>query len=305
MGARTDHIEARKGACSPLAGSRVTSLSYDGGGAPVRGENIPHGLSVEAFGTLVCNSRVSEVSGRTVADILRLLARTGGSKTLSCTVVGDTFSTRYDVDIVHQQGDAIDVVLVDTTAREGEQRSIESLALELAHRTKNVLAVVLSLATQTARRTDRYEDFKERFLGHVSALSSAHDMIAVTGWQGGSVETIMDGCIDSSDERINGTVSPETGSVMLKPNAVQNMAMIFCELNATCADSDRIDYMIDVKDEGGIDLVWTCKGTHDENRIWTEMLCRYAPIALDGTGMIDYDDDGFQYRLTIGPQQRV
>ena len=53
---------------------------------------------------------------------------------------------------------------------------------ELNHRVKNMLTVVISLATQTLRRSGTLEEFSGVFLGRVHALTAAYALLSRESW---------------------------------------------------------------------------------------------------------------------------
>ncbi len=300
-----EHAEQRPDGASDLAGSRITLLVYDGEGVIASGRNLPEGLSLEAFSALISGNRLSPISGRTFGDIIRSLGLTGGTAREQCDILCEGFAASYDVEMWRRQDGCIGVMLIDVTGSERDSTSVRSLSLELAHRTKNILAVVLSLATQTANRSCDYAEFKQRFFSHVDALSKAHDMVAATGWQGVEMGTVIETCTAPLPTNMVLSISREAHCVSLKANAVQNIAIVIRELQGACKTGDRVSCHIDTARDGALDLSWVCEGRHDRAGLWTDMLCRYAPISLDGLGEIDFREDGFVYHLSIGADQRA
>ena len=300
-----DKVTQEKGGTPCLVGSRITLLVYDGEGQPTCGQNLPVGVSLATFAERMTGSRLSPISGRTLGDVVRTIGKVGGTAREQCDIVGDGIDASYDIDFWRQEDGCVGVMLVDVTGQDRYSSSVRSLSLELAHRTKNVLAVVLSLATQTARRSLDYDQFKGRFFSHVDALSKAHDMIAATGWQGVEIGNVIETCTAPPRTNTTVTVASAAGGIALKPNAVQNIAIVLRELQGACEASDRVSCQIDKAEDGTLDLSWSCEGEHDSKGLWTDMLCRHAPTSLDGQGEIDFRDDGFRYHLSIGPDQRA
>ena len=68
-------------------------------------------------------------------------------------------------------------------SRAAEQH-VRVLMRELAHRSKNQLAIVQSIARQTARTTDSVAEFSERFNKRLLGLASSHDLLLERDWQG-------------------------------------------------------------------------------------------------------------------------
>jgi two-component sensor histidine kinase len=76
------------------------------------------------------------------------------------------------------------VTLIDITERKRAEEQQNVLVAELNHRVKNILAIVQSVASQTARRSSSLGAFTSTFSGRVKALAVAHDILTQTRWIG-------------------------------------------------------------------------------------------------------------------------
>lgn len=76
------------------------------------------------------------------------------------------------------------VTLIDITDRKSAEEQQNVLVAELNHRVKNILAIVQSVAAQTARRSSSLGAFTSTFSGRVKALAVAHDILTQTRWIG-------------------------------------------------------------------------------------------------------------------------
>ena len=74
-------------------------------------------------------------------------------------------------------------MLVDITERKQAEERQALLVRELAHRVKNTLAVILSMARQSLRAAPA-NGFGESFLGRLQALARAHEVLFAADWQG-------------------------------------------------------------------------------------------------------------------------
>ena len=65
------------------------------------------------------------------------------------------------------------------------------LVRELNHRVKNILAVVQSLAMQTdpARSV---EEFRDKFVGRLSAMARAHSLLLDAEWRGADLKELVE-----------------------------------------------------------------------------------------------------------------
>jgi PAS domain S-box-containing protein len=72
----------------------------------------------------------------------------------------------------------------DITERRKSEEVRNLLVAELNHRVKNTLAIVQSLASQTARSSRSMGDFVCNFSGRLQSLSSTHNVLTETNWSG-------------------------------------------------------------------------------------------------------------------------
>jgi len=79
--------------------------------------------------------------------------------------------------------DGIIVTFVDVTSIAQAEQHQRLLVDELNHRVKNMLAVVISIASQTLKRSDTLEEFEKSYMGRVHALSAAYSLLSHEGWQ--------------------------------------------------------------------------------------------------------------------------
>ena len=75
--------------------------------------------------------------------------------------------------------------------RKGREAQVLLLNRELAHRVKNTLAVIQSIASQTLRSTPAPEDFRIAFQGRLQALAAANDLLIQTNWQGSELSDFV------------------------------------------------------------------------------------------------------------------
>ncbi len=81
-------------------------------------------------------------------------------------------------------------VIQDITGRKQQNEQRESLLAELDHRIKNLLAVVQSVAAQSARKSSSLDVFLKTFAGRLKSMSSAHDLLSAARWRGATLARI-------------------------------------------------------------------------------------------------------------------
>jgi PAS domain S-box-containing protein len=122
----------------------------------------------------------------------------------------------------------------DITQRKRAEEHSNLIMRELSHRTKNLLAVIISLARRTFRdghdsRTQS-ADFVDRILG----LSRSHDLLVRGDWRGVSLSDLIHSHLEPfgfDDERI----VVEGPEIAIRPEAAQSIGLALHELatNAT------------------------------------------------------------------------
>lgn len=139
-------------------------------------------------------------------------------------------------------------VLQDVTQRRHEDQRREALAGELDHRVKNLLAVIQSVATQSARKTTSLDAFLKTFTGRLKAMASAHELLTATRWRGAYLRDVVaaelggvaQGQIDSS--------GPE---LYLTPRAASAVALALHELAANALRHGALS-----EDRGRVTVQW-------------------------------------------------
>lgn len=77
---------------------------------------------------------------------------------------------------------AISSIIHDITNLKAMESHKTFLMRELAHRSKNQLAVIKAIAKQTARRTNSTEEFLTTFGDRLQGLAASHDLLAAQNW---------------------------------------------------------------------------------------------------------------------------
>lgn len=117
----------------------------------------------------------------------------------------------------------------DVTERRRADEIQKLLVAELNHRVKNTLAIVQSIAAQTARSSPNMECFVKSFRGRVQSLSSAHNVLTDAHWYGADLRTLVAAEIDVTAGG-NANVHIEGDSVFLPPQTALQVTLMMHEL---------------------------------------------------------------------------
>ena len=82
-------------------------------------------------------------------------------------------------------------VVTDVTERKAAEDHIQFLMHEISHRSKNLLAVIQSIARRTARTAGTMEEFENRFERRLQGLAASHDVLVRKNWQGAPLAELV------------------------------------------------------------------------------------------------------------------
>lgn len=214
-----------------------------------------------------------------------------------------------------------DLILIARTVGEQVGRALErqqardqqALVLgELEHRTKNMLAVVASMAAQTGRSAGSLDDYRRQFGERLTSLSAAYGLLTRTQWETAPLTALIREVIEphlapaSSQFRLSGD------AVTVPAKMALGLSMIFHELTTNAVKYGALsksDGSIAVEvsarpDASGtqVEIGWTETGLTDcsppeKAGFGSRLIERLARNDLGGTLEADYPPSGAIYRL--------
>lgn len=131
-----------------------------------------------------------------------------------------------------------------------DEEAKSQMMKELNHRVKNSLATVLSIARQSAAKTDNFTEFYDAFSGRLVALSQSHDALSEGEWvEADAAELVQRVCISvAGAERI----AAKGPRVPLYPRAALTLGMVLHEL---CTNAAKYGAL--ARPEGTIAVEWS------------------------------------------------
>ena len=188
-------------------------------------------------------------------------------------------------------------------ARELLER-FELVARELQHRTKNLLAVILSIAGASLKGGGHGHD---AFIERLHALAKAQDLLMESDGQG----VLMHDLVHTVLSGFGARVSLDGPSVRLTPNAAQGFALVIHELATNAAKYGALSV-----DNGRVAAAWSLHADGVEPELhfrWQErggpavlpprkrgfgtVLLEHAVASTDRPPIFSYDAEGFIYEL--------
>jgi PAS domain S-box-containing protein len=198
--------------------------------------NTELGLAIQAFQSHVHPAdRARTAAVRAAAfkqigkfhDELRIVLANGEVRWIA--TLGETFGDA--------EGHAVRTILtnLDITERKQQEEHIQFLMREVSHRSKNLLAIVQAMATQTAKTSQSFHAFQAQFSQRLQAMAASHDLLINQNWVGVNLAVLVRAQLRPFAEDGNGRVEISGPGVLLKPEAAQAIGLALHELatNAT------------------------------------------------------------------------
>ncbi|HEX3861098.1 MAG TPA: HWE histidine kinase domain-containing protein [Stellaceae bacterium] len=208
-----------------------------------------------------------------------------------------------------------DVILRQSEATAEERARIEQrrriLNDELNHRVKNILALVKSIATQTAAEASSVSDYSAALEGRLRALAVAHDQ-AIGSVGSGSLVSLIETAagfhrLGGSPERISLSGLP----LRLDDNAFGVLALVTHEMmtnavkyGALSVPEGRLDLRWGLTDAGDCELLWQESGgprvrRPDHDGFGTKLIRTTIEFDLRGEVEVVYDPVGLRARIIV------
>jgi two-component sensor histidine kinase len=180
------------------------------------------------------------------------------------------------------------------------------LMRELAHRSKNQLAVVRGMALQTARQSKSVDEFTAGFNQRLQGLAESQDLMVRQNWQGAWLLDLVQAHLNLFGATSRAEISGP--GLFLDANAVQNLGFALHELatnaskhGALHTPQGRVAVRWHRTDDR-IHLEWTETGgpeTHEPERkgFGSLVLTQLVPQSLQGNATLEFIPEGCRWTL--------
>lgn len=220
---------------------------------------------------------------------------------------GTEFPAEASLSRRHAEGRLVlTVVIRDVTARKAVEEQRQILARELAHRFKNMMAVVNSILSLTARNAPTKKALVISLRGRLAALARTHEMLLGNDTESADLRSLLEGELSpyrihsASNVRLIGDpcllVGPQVVNIAL---AIHELATNAAKYGALSRATGQVEVRWSEAD-GILDLLWKETGGPPVSEptgrgFGTELIRR-----LLGAGVqLEYPKAGLQARLRI------
>lgn len=210
---------------------------------------------------------------------------------------------------------AILTTAVEITDQKRREETLRTLLREVSHRSKNLLAVIQSIATQTGRYSLSIDGFLTRFRGRIQSLASSQDLVTSSNWRGAHLHELVVGQVSRYSLTPQSSLRFEGDRPWLNPNAALHVGLALHELAVNSVSYGALSrpggvvtvsshIRTDAAGKESLVLSWAedivaADVDQREKRFGSVALERVVPASLNGTATLDIAPDRLDYTLTI------
>ncbi len=299
----------------------VTVLYQDSDLKVVWAHNLPAAWSGADVAGLTDADFLPREAAERMAAAKRTVLSSGRKQTLEIRVSAQDGVRWFDVWIDADRGSDGDgtrgliTTAVETTEQKRREQTLRALLREVSHRSKNLLAIIQSVATQTGRYTDTLDGFLERFRGQLQSLASSQDLVTMSNWRGADLRELVMGQVGRYSADPGRAVRISGANPYLNPNAALHIGLALHELainSMTFGALSKPDGVVDISASlqtpdappAGLVLDWSESiepqpDISPEKRFGSVALERVVPAALNGKGQFRVGRDKISYTLLV------
>jgi PAS domain S-box-containing protein len=209
-------------------------------------------------------------------------------------------------------------VVQDITERKRAEEKIRLLMAEVNHRSKNLLAVVQSIAHQTSAKGSP-RAFAHRFGERLQGLAASHDLLVGTAWEGVDLAELVCSQLSHFRDLVRQRIHFEGPDLLLRPAAAQALGMALHELATNAGKYGSLS-----SGEGEVAIGWSVTGPAGQRSFhmeWRErggppvatpiasgfgskLISHMTEIALQGRARLDYRPEGVVWSIDA-PLSRI
>lgn len=264
----------------------------------------------------------SELGGERVRELKQQVLESGRPARMELAAPGERWY-ELELDALREGDQVVGLigVLVDITEQRDRESRIQLLLREVTHRSKNLLAVIQSMARQTAARSADASTFSDAFSQRVQSLAVSHDLLLKSDWHGADIHRVVEAQVAPFADHIGERIRIGGPALSLRPEAAQSLGMAIHELVTNAAKfgalsvpsgSVEVAWKIAERSDNdpALEFEWRERGnpgaTSERRRGFGHVVLENATArALAGRSLFSYAEDGVAWTLMISAKDWV
>jgi two-component sensor histidine kinase len=180
--------------------------------------------------------------------------------------VGSDQVFEFRIQAVEFQSGGLHLVttIIDRSEERHRERLLRALLREVSHRSKNLLAIIQSIAMQTARYSGSLDLFLNKFRGRLYSLSQSQDLITDSSWRGAYFHDLLRQQTEKYLPDNTHLVKMSGDNVLLTPNASLHLGLALHELIVNAVSHGSL-----LRSARPVEV--TCMRIHVDGHDWLEM----------------------------------
>ncbi|MBF9028868.1 PAS domain-containing protein [Rhodobacterales bacterium HKCCE3408] len=201
----------------------------------------------------------------------------------------------------------------DRTEEVAEEEYRRLLTNELNHRVKNSLATIQSIAQQSLRTAGSLDQFREKFMGRLQAISRAHDILVNGAREEATIQELVIAQVAPYAGEGAQRLSTSGPAITLGAASAHAIGLVLHELATNAAkygalgsEGGRVSISwseTNLDGQAGLRLVWTESGgppvsEPEDTGFGTRLIKTSLSLSLGGEAQIRYDPSGLIAEIT-------
>ncbi len=280
-------------------------------------ENPFAGLSTASVVGLTDMDILPEPAASIATSRKRAAIMNGESCKFDLSVLSDGLTRIFEVFVCPEfdlDGNAVGLTgsVVDISRERQQAQSMANLILEVSHRSKNLLAIVQSIASQTVAGENSAKSYSDRFVSRLQCLSRTQDIVTARDWQGAGLIELINAQIDGT--AIDGQILMHCADIFLTPSAALHVGLAMHELIQNAEDNAHspLSMQLSASDDAQMPTMISCRTVYRDpgsrkplGRFSCSVLERAAPQSVSGKAQLQQDDNVLVYALCIGSDATI
>ncbi|MBP2557649.1 two-component sensor histidine kinase [Neorhizobium galegae] len=282
--------------------------------------HLPEIWAVEHVRTPTDVSLFGEEVGAKLATLKEAMTEAGRKGHIEITI-GTEQIYEFRVQTVEFSNGGLHFVttIIDRSEERHRERLLRALLREVSHRSKNLLAIIQSIALQTARYSGSLELFLHKFRGRLYSLSQSQDLITDSSWRGAYFFELVQQQTEKYLPENKHLVRVHGDNILLTPNASLHIGLALHELivnavsHGSLLRSGRVINVtctrMHLNGHDSLEMIWdevldasrSSEDTEDSLKahFGSTVLERVVPASVNGKAQYVISSDRISYRLVF------